>query len=139
MIGKEKNTICALNVTDKPIRVFREQTAATIQELPVTHSVAQVARATPTSEGEHLVDYNPMSETLIVEDLSWKQKEKLEILIKQNKTVFDYTGNYGHTTTIEHTIQTGETEPIMCQPRRHNLGLTQKINEAVEKHVELDA
>ena len=24
----------------------------------------------------------------------------------------------------------------MCQPRRHNLGLTQKINEAVEKHVE---
>ena len=26
----------------------------------------------------------------------------------------------------------------MCQPRRHNLGLTQKINKAVEKHVEAE-
>ena len=137
MIGKDKKIpICVLNVTDKPIRVFRDQTAATIQELSVTHSVAQVARATSTSEGEHLVDYNPMSEVSVGEDLSWEQKEKLETLIKQNKTVFDYPGNHGYTSTIEHAIQTGETEPIMCQSRRHNLGLTQKINEAVEKHVE---
>ena len=137
MIGKDRKIpICVLNVTDKPIRVFREQMAATIQELPVTHSVAQVAMATPTSEREHLVDYNPMSEISVGEELSQEQKEKLETLIRQNKTVFDYPGNHGYTSTIEHTIQTGETEPIMCQPRRHNLGLTQKINEAVEKHVE---
>ena len=137
MIGTDRKIpVCVLNVTDKPIRVFREQTAATIQELPVTHSVAQVAMATPTSEKEHLVDYNPMSEISVGEELSQEQKEKLETLIRQNKTVFDYPGNHGYTSTIEHTIQTGETEPIMCQPRRHNLGFTQKINEAVEKHVE---
>ena len=137
MIEKDKKIpICVLNVTDKPVRVFREQTAATIQELLVTHSVAQVATTTPTEEREHCVEYNSMSEILVGEELSSEQKEKLETLINQNKTVFDFPGNQGYTATIEHTIPTGEVEPIMCRPRRHNLGFTQKINEAVEKHVE---
>ena len=137
MIEKDKKIpICVLNVTDKPVRVFREQTAATIQELLVTHSVAQVATTTPTEEREHCAEYNPMSEILVGEELSSEQKEKLETLINQNKTVFDFPGNQGYTATIEHTIPTGEVEPIMCRPRRNNLGFTQKINEAVEKHVE---
>ena len=76
MIGKDKKIpLCVLNVTDKPIRLFRKQTAATIQELPVTHSVAQVAMATPTAEREHFVDYNPMSEISVGEELSREQKE----------------------------------------------------------------
>ena len=57
MIGQDKKIpICILNVTDMPTRVFRKQTAATIQEISLTHSVAQVAMATPTSEREHFVD-----------------------------------------------------------------------------------
>ena len=136
MIEKDKRIpICVLNVTDKPIRVFREQTAATIQELPVTHSVVQVATVTTTVGREYSVEYNPMSDFLLGEELSEEQKNKLETLINQNKTVFDYPGNQGYTTTIEHTILTGEAEPIMCRPRRNNLGLTQKINDAVDKHV----
>ena len=77
MIRKDKKIpICVLNVTDKPIRVFREQTAATIQELPVTHSVAQVAMATPTSEREHFVDYNRMSGISVGEEMSQESKRK---------------------------------------------------------------
>ena len=70
--------------------VFREQTAAIIQELPVAHSVSQVATATPTEEREHSVEYDPMSEILVGEELSNEQKTKLKTLINQNKTVFDY-------------------------------------------------
>ena len=77
-----------------------------------------------------------MSEILVGEELSSEQKEKLETLINQNKTVFDFTGNQGYTATIEHTIPTAEAERIMCRPRRHNLGFTQKISETVEKHAE---
>ena len=122
-------------MTDKHIRVFRKQTLTTIQELPVTHSVAQVAMATPTSERENFVDYKPMSDISTGEELS-RERKKLEILIRKNKTVFDYPGNHDYTSTIEHTIQTRKTEAIICQHRRLNLGLTQKIIEAVEKHGE---
>ena len=47
-----------------------------------------------------------MSEILVGEELSSEQKEKLETLINQNKTIFDFLGNQGSTTTIEHTYYT---------------------------------
>ncbi len=59
------------------IQVFREQTAATIQELPVTHSVVQVATVITTVEREYSVEYNPMSDILVGEELSEEQKNKL--------------------------------------------------------------
>lgn len=64
--------ICVLNVTDKPIRVFREQSAATIKELPVLPSVARVA--TPTSERDKSDAYNSMSEILVAEKLNREQE-----------------------------------------------------------------
>ncbi|CAB4004982.1 Hypothetical predicted protein [Paramuricea clavata] len=108
MNDENKFPKCVLNTTDKSIRVYREQTAATIQELP---------------------------KVSVGEQLTTQQRENLEVLIQKNTQVFDYPGNSGFTTTIEHTIPTAVSDPIVCHPRRHNLGLTQKINEAVGNHV----
>ena len=140
MIEKDKKIpICVLNVTDKPVPGF-SGTNSCNNSRTSGYTLGCTSGGNnhppPTDEMEHCVEYNPMSEILVGKELSIEQKEKLETLINQNKTVFDFPGNQGYTTTIEHTIPTGEAEPITCRPRRHNLGFTQKINEAVEKHVE---
>lgn len=135
MEDEKKIPICVLNLTDKPIRVFREQTAATIQELPDTHRVAHVVEANDTERAKNPTQYNPIPEISMGKQLTDHQKTQLEELIHRNKCVFDYPGNDGHTRTVQHTIPTGVSDPIVCPPRRTNLGLTQKINEAVENHV----
>jgi hypothetical protein len=45
MNDENKIPICVLNTTDKSIRVYREQTAATIQELPSTHNIAHISES----------------------------------------------------------------------------------------------
>ena len=42
---KIKAPIRELNTTDKSIRVYREQTAATFQELPSTHNIAHIIQS----------------------------------------------------------------------------------------------
>ncbi|CAB4030618.1 Hypothetical predicted protein [Paramuricea clavata] len=78
MDDENKISICILNTTDKSIRVYREQTAATIQELPSTHNIVHISES------------------------------NMEIIHHHNMTQ---------------------------SQKRHNLGLTQKINEAVGNHV----
>jgi hypothetical protein len=79
--------------------------------------------------------YDPVPEVSVGEQLTTQQREKLEGLIRKNTQVFDYPGKNGFTKAIEHTIPTAVSDPIVCHPRRHNLRLTQKINEAVGNHV----
>jgi hypothetical protein len=65
--------------------------------------------------------YDPIPEVSVGEQLTTQQRENLEVLIRKN-IVFDCPGNSGFTTTIEHTIPTAVSDPIVCHPRRHNLG-----------------
>jgi hypothetical protein len=126
MNDENKIPICVLNTTDKSIRVYREQTAATIQELPSTHNIAHISET--NMEGNNpSSQYDPVPEVSVGEQLTTQQREKLEGLIRKNTQVFDYPGSSGFTTTIEHTIPTAVSDPIVYHPRRHNLGLTQKL------------
>ena len=123
-----KIPICVWNVSDKPIRVYREQSAAIAEEIR-----AQVIEQGDTTSKP--VEYDPVSEVQIVNELNSDERKRINELLRNNKDVFDYPGNEGFTTTKTHTIPTGNTEPIICPSRRHNFGLTEKINEAVEKHL----
>ena len=44
--------VCVLNVTDKPIRVYREQSVTTFQPLPGSGKVGHAVKAA-TTEGTH--------------------------------------------------------------------------------------
>ena len=117
--------ICVWNISAKPIRVYREQSAATVEELP-----AKVIPQTATTR-----EYDPVPEVQIGKQLNDSEVTRVKNLLRENADVFDYPGNEGYTTTETYTIPTGDAEPITCPPRRHNLSLTEKINEAVEKHL----
>jgi hypothetical protein len=80
--------------TDKSIRVYREQTAATIQELPSTQNIAHISESNmggnnPSSQ------YDPVLEVSVGDQMTTQQREKLEGLIR-NTQVFDYPGNRVH-------------------------------------------
>ncbi len=129
-----KIPICVWNVSDKPIRVYREQSAAIAEEIRGQPKiVSQVIEQGDTTSKP--VEYDPVSEVQIGNELNSDERKRINELLRNNKDVFDYPGNEGFTTTETHTIPTGNTEPIICPPRRHNFGLTEKINEAVEKHL----
>ena len=117
--------ICVWNISAKPIRVYREQSAATVEELP-----AKVIPQTATTR-----EYDPVPEVQIGKQLSDSEVTRVKNLLRENADVFDYPGNEGYTTTETYTIPTGDAEPITCPPRRHNFSLTEKINDAVEMHL----
>ena len=117
MNDENKIPICVLNTTDKSIRVYREQTAATIQKLPSTHNIAHISESN-NGGNNPLSQYDSVPEVSVGEQLTTQQREKLEGLIRKNTQVFDYPGNSGFTTTIEHTIPTAVSDLIVCHPRR---------------------
>ncbi|CAB4032245.1 Hypothetical predicted protein [Paramuricea clavata] len=112
MNDENKIPIYVLNTTDKSIRVYREQTAATIQELPSTHNIEHISESN-MGENSPSSQYDPVPEVSIGEQLTTQQRENLEVLIRKNTQVFDYPGNSGFTTTIEHTIPTAVSDPIV--------------------------
>ena len=105
MNDENKIPICVLNITDKSIRVYREQTAATIQELPSSHNIAHIPESN-MEENNPSSQYDPVPEVSVGEQLTTQQRVKLEGLIRKNTQVFDYPGKNWFTTAIEHTIPT---------------------------------
>ena len=102
--------ICVWNISAKPIRVYREQSAATVEELP-----AKVIPQTATTR-----EYDPVPEVQIGKQLSDSEVTRVKNLLRENADVFDYPGNEGYTTTKTHTVPTGDAEPITCPPRHED-------------------
>ena len=120
------------NVSDKPVWVYREQSAAVAEEMqPKSVSLVTEERENTSTP----VDYDPVSEVQIGNELSGDERNKINELLRKNNDVFYYPGNEGFTTTETHTLPTSNTEPIIFPPRQHNFCLTKKINETVEKHL----
>ena len=104
--------ICVVNLSDYPIKLYREQAIAFSTVIP-NESTVQLHTL---SEQENQ-KYDPVPDVQLGKDLTVNQTEQLKKLLRENNDVFDFPGNEGFTQTIEHKIKLTEPGPINCPPR----------------------
>ena len=75
---------------------------------------------------------DPISKVYLGSNLSDEQKNRLEMLLRDNVDVFETKENQGLTDTIYHRIDHMSSNPINCPPRRLPLGCVEDINKEIE-------
>ena len=79
--------ICAVNLSDNPIKLYWEQTVAFLTIIP-NESTVQL-NTLPKQEKQK---YSPVPDVQLGKDLTVNQTEQLKKLLRENNDVFDFPG-----------------------------------------------
>ena len=83
-IENERIPIFVWNISDKPIRVYREQSAATVEQLP--NKIGSISTTTE-NKATTSIGYDPMPEIQIGEELNNTEATRLKDLIWKNTDI----------------------------------------------------
>lgn len=135
--GAMNNTIPfrVINPTSQPVTIYRRTNLGNIssyEQPPVasivdSHTAPNVqASSTSRSASQTFID---LSHT----DSPKEQQAKLNQLLHENRGVFAFTDDEsGHTSFVQHHIDTGNVQPIRQQPYRVSRTVRNRIDEQVE-------
>ena len=124
--GEKVVPICVTNIWDRPIKIYRGQTAAELREISNTSE----------SVVEPKTMYDPTTEVHIGNNLSAFQRQSLIDLVKANRAIFESENNHGFITAIEHQIATKIPGQITCALRRLPMGCVEDVDKTVAKHLQ---
>ncbi|XP_056003608.1 uncharacterized protein LOC130049700 [Ostrea edulis] len=128
LVDPENILFSVVNITDRPVRIDKNATVATLQSVDIVESkVGSVEVSSELPENLHVL-YEKSSVGLTEE-----QKSKLfEMLVSYRDIFVGPDGKFGRTKLVKHSIDTGDSKPIKIPPRR--LPYAQK--EIVEKEIQ---
>ena len=87
--------ICVVNLSDNPIKLYREQVVAFSTIIP-----SKITVQLNTLSEQEKQKYDPVPDVQLGKDLTVNQTEQLKKLLRENNDVFDFPGNEGFTQTI---------------------------------------
>ncbi len=124
-----------INPTSQPVTLYRRTNLGQIslyQQPPVVSVIdTNQAELSSTSQSAHICF--DLSHT----DLNDEQQAQLNKLLEANSDVFAATDHeLGHTSLVQHHIDTGDAQPIFQQPYRVSPSVRNRINEHVDKMLE---
>ena len=124
------------NLTDKPIKVFKDTVTATMETVEVVEN--ELVGSTGTSDISKNLDKLPEHLVTLYEkscaNLDSSQSEVLKQFLIKHQHVFSKDSNdIGHTTLIKHEIDTGDSKPVKKYPYRIPLAKRKSAEEEIRK------
>lgn len=112
LVDPENILFSVVNITDRPVRIDKNATVATLQSVDIVESkVGSVEVSSELPENLHVL-YEKSSVGLTEE-----QKSKLfEILVSYRDIFVGPDGKFGRTKLVKHSIDTGDSKPIKIPP-----------------------
>ncbi|XP_062610966.1 uncharacterized protein LOC134272813 [Saccostrea cucullata] len=114
LVNPENILFSVVNITDRPVRVDKNATVASLQPVDIVESSTESVDVS-SELPEHLQVLFEKSSVGLTEE----QKSILFELLVSYKDIFvGPDGKFGRTKLVKHSIDTGDSKPIKIPPRR---------------------
>lgn len=125
-----------INPTSQPVTIYRRTNLGKFSSFEPPPVVSIVDDSSTVPNVQPSSTSNSTSETFIDlshTDLAEEQRAQLTQLLHDNRDVFAFTDDeLGHTSLVQHHIDTGNAQPVRQQPYR----VSPKVRDCIDEHVE---
>lgn len=130
-IGEDKLPVRVINMSDKPQVLYKNTCAGTAEPLSPDSILSSISNQ---PECGLLPEHLQMVIDKCKTNLDDSQYQAVKQLLSKNSKAIAYSKkDLGHTDMIQHTINTGNAQPIKQNPRRVPLSLRQEVNDEIQR------